>query len=134
MHKWGCRPIRKHRIKTNNIFTIGLPWETEETIEKTTNLAIELDSDYIDFKLAPPFPGTKFFTYAMLNRLCNPHLSFEKEYQEALVRSHKLSKEKITELREIALKKYYSRPKNFIKLLYKFKFDFIKNFFRLNKR
>ena len=103
--------LKKFKIKINNIFSLGLPWETKETIEETKNFAIELDSNYIDFRLVPPYPGTKFFTYAMLNRLCSPNLKFDEEYKKALIKSHKLSKEQITDLKQKAIKQYYLRPK-----------------------
>jgi radical SAM superfamily enzyme YgiQ (UPF0313 family) len=42
-------------------YVIGLPWETEETVEETIKFAIELDSNFISFYTATPLPGTKFF-------------------------------------------------------------------------
>jgi len=48
-------------IQTHLTFTFGLPGETKETIQKTIDFAIELDSDSAQFSLTTPFPGTKYF-------------------------------------------------------------------------
>ncbi|MBD9222787.1 radical SAM protein, partial [bacterium] len=39
--------LKKNKIKIYNYFVIGLPWETEETVEETIKFAIELDSNFI---------------------------------------------------------------------------------------
>lgn len=52
--------LKKNKIKIYNYFVIGLPWETEETVEETIKFAIELDSNFISFYTATPLPGTKF--------------------------------------------------------------------------
>ncbi len=39
-------------------FIYGMPKDTEETMEATTQLALELDPDLANFMLAAPFPGT----------------------------------------------------------------------------
>ena len=39
----------------------GMPQETEETMEKTTRLALELDPDLAHFMLATPYPGTEMY-------------------------------------------------------------------------
>ena len=40
-------------------FIFGMPNETEETMDATIDLALELDPDLANFMLAAPFPGTK---------------------------------------------------------------------------
>lgn len=42
-------------------FTFGLPGETWDTINKTIDLAIELDPDSLQFSIVTPFPGSKYF-------------------------------------------------------------------------
>ncbi len=39
-------------------FIFGMPGDTEESMEKTIQLALELDPDLANFMLAAPFPGT----------------------------------------------------------------------------
>ena len=68
--------LKKNKIKIYNYFVIGLPWETEETVEETIKFAIELDSNFISFYTATPLPGTKYFAYAMMNKLVEDNLDF----------------------------------------------------------
>lgn len=107
--------LKKHKIKIHNCFVIGLPWETEETIEETIRFAIELDSSFVSFYVANPLPGTKFFAYSMINKLITEELDYTNSYCEPIVRAHKLSKERILELRKQAIKRYYLRPEFILK-------------------
>jgi radical SAM superfamily enzyme YgiQ (UPF0313 family) len=111
------RILKKNKIKIYNYFVIGLPWETEKTVEETIKFAIELDSNFISFYTATPLPGTKFFAYAMVNKLVSEPLNFSEAYYIPTVRSHDLSKERIFELHKFAIKRFYLRPKFIIKTL-----------------
>lgn len=48
-------------IRTHLTFTFGLPGETKQTISETINYALELNPTSVQFSLATPFPGTKFY-------------------------------------------------------------------------
>ncbi|NOZ49207.1 MAG: radical SAM protein [Chloroflexi bacterium] len=48
-------------LQTMGFFIFGMPRDTEETMEKTIQLALELDPDLANFMLAAPFPGTKMW-------------------------------------------------------------------------
>jgi anaerobic magnesium-protoporphyrin IX monomethyl ester cyclase len=48
-------------LQTMGFFIYGMPEETEETMEKTTQLALELDPDLANFMLATPYPGTEMY-------------------------------------------------------------------------
>lgn len=109
--------LKKNKIKIYNYFVIGLPWETEKTVEDTINFAIELDSNFISFYTATPLPGTRFFAYAMTNKLIDGQLDFNSAYYMPTVRAHSLSKERIFELHKQAVKRFYLRPKFIIKTL-----------------
>ena len=109
--------LKKNKIKIYNYFVIGLPWETEETVEETVKFAIELDSNFISFYTATPLPGTKFFAYAMTNNLVEGNLDFRSAYYQPVVKSHELSRERIFELHKLAVKRYYLRPEFIIKTL-----------------
>lgn len=109
--------LKKNKIKIYNYFVIGLPWETEKTVEETIEFAKELDSNFISFYTATPLPGTRFFAYAMMNKLIEGELNFESAYYVPSVRSHELTKERIFELHKKAVKSFYLRPKFIIKTL-----------------
>ena len=122
--------LKKNKIKIYNYFVIGLPWETEETVEETIKFAIELDSNFISFYTATPLPGTKYFAYAMLNKLVEGNLDFKSAYYEPVVRSEHLSKERIFELHKQAIKRFYLRPKFILKTLLSLRsFAEFKNYF-----
>ncbi|RME86322.1 MAG: radical SAM protein [Caldilineae bacterium] len=48
-------------LQTMGFFIFGMPRDTEETMEATIRLALELDPDLANFMLAAPFPGTKMW-------------------------------------------------------------------------
>ena len=122
--------LKKNKIKIYNYYVIGLPWETEETVEETIKFAIELDSNFISFYTATPLPGTKYFAYAMLNKLVEGNLDFRSAYYEPVVRSEHLSKERIFELHKQAVKRFYLRPKFILKTLLSLRsFAEVKNYF-----
>ncbi len=109
--------LKKYKIKTKAYYIIGLPWDTEETVQETTEYAIKLDTDDAIFNIGIPFPGTDFFVYGMLNKLFSDKTQFVDIHKNALVRTHKLSKERIVKLRDEAEKKFYYRPKYMLKNL-----------------
>lgn len=122
--------LKKNKIKIYNYFVIGLPWETEKTVEETIKFAIELDSNFISFYTATPLPGTKFFAYALMNKLIDGQMDFNSAYYQPVVRAHDLSKERIFELHKLAIKRFYLRPKFIIKTLLSLRsFTEIRNYF-----
>ena len=48
-------------IKTHLTFAFGLPGETQETIKRTIDYAIELDPDTVQFSIMTPYPGTEYY-------------------------------------------------------------------------
>ncbi len=48
-------------LETMGFFIFGMPEETEESMEKTIQLALELDPDLANFMIAAPFPGTRLY-------------------------------------------------------------------------
>lgn len=48
-------------LQTMGFFIYGMPGETEETMERTTRFALELDPDLANFMIATPYPGTELW-------------------------------------------------------------------------
>ena len=48
-------------LQTMGFFIFGMPGDTEESMEKTIRLALELDPKLANFMLAAPFPGTVMY-------------------------------------------------------------------------
>lgn len=51
-------------LETIGFFIIGLPGETEETMERTIQFAIELDPMIANFSMLTPYPGTAVYEIA----------------------------------------------------------------------
>lgn len=123
--------LKNNKIKIYNYFVIGLPWETEKTVEETIKFAIELDSNFISFYTAVPLPGTRFFAYALLNKLIDENLDYSNAYYVPSIRSHELSKERIFELHKQAVKRFYLRPRFILKTIFSLRsFTEFKNYFK----
>ena len=122
--------FKKAKIRIYNYFVIGLPWETEETVEETIRFAIELDSDFISFYTATPLPGSRFYDYAKEHNLFDKSTSFENAYFYPAVNTHSLSKERVFELHKSAIRRFYLRPLYILKMLSRIRsFEEVKNYF-----
>lgn len=122
--------FKKAKIRIYNYFVIGLPWETEETVEETIKFAIELNSDFISFYTATPLPGSRFYVYALEHNLFDKETSFENAYYYPAVNTHNLSRERVFELHKSAIKRFYLRPLYILKMLSRIRsFAEIKNYF-----
>jgi len=78
------RWAREAGLETMGFFIYGMPEETEETMEKTTLLALELDPDLAHFMLATPYPGTEM--YNVIRKYGNV---FAHEWQDYAIQSDK---------------------------------------------
>ena len=59
--KEAVRLTKKAGITTTGFFIFGLLGDTKESMEKTLNLAKELDLDLASFTIATPYPGTRLW-------------------------------------------------------------------------
>lgn len=107
--------FKQAKIRIYNYFVIGLPWETEETVEETIKFAIELNSDFISFYTATPLPGSRFYDYAKEHNLFDKETSFESAYFYPAVNTHYLTKERVFELHKSAIKKILFKTFVYIK-------------------
>lgn len=122
--------FKQAKIRIYNYFVIGLPWETEETVEETIRFAIELNSDFISFYTATPLPGSRFYDYAKDHNLFDKETSFESAYFYPAVNTHYLTKERVFELHKLAIKRFYLRPLYILKMLSRIRsFAEIRNYF-----
>jgi radical SAM superfamily enzyme YgiQ (UPF0313 family) len=68
---------KKAGIKNWGYFIIGLPGETEETIQETIDLSKKLPLDIALFHIAAPYPGTPFYFDVMENGWFRPGTRWE---------------------------------------------------------
>ncbi|OQB21972.1 MAG: Ribosomal protein S12 methylthiotransferase RimO [candidate division BRC1 bacterium ADurb.Bin183] len=104
----AVRCARAAGLCTHAFFIIGLPWETRETLQETLIFARELDTDFFDFNIAYPLPGTEYYEIAIRDGLINPDASGS--YAQAAARTYTLSGEELTQWRRRALLSLYLRP------------------------
>ena len=57
----AARWAKEAGIQVKGYFMLGLPGDTEETMQQTIDLAVELDLDEAMFSLTTPFPGTRLW-------------------------------------------------------------------------
>ena len=60
----AVRMAKEAGMKTAAHFVLGLPGETPRTVEKTIELALELDPEIAQFYCAVPFPGSPLYELA----------------------------------------------------------------------
>ena len=106
--------IKKYKIQIYAYYVLGLPWETKETIEQTYKLAKELNTEFASFYTAAALQGTKFYDYAIKNRL--GEINYEKPYYFPSVKSYTLSADEIYEYNKKFNKEYYLRPRYILKM------------------
>jgi radical SAM superfamily enzyme YgiQ (UPF0313 family) len=61
MVRQAFRWSKRAGLQTMGFFIFGMPGETEASMEKTIQLALELDPDLAHFMMASPFPGTEMW-------------------------------------------------------------------------
>jgi len=59
------RLAKKHGLRINSSFVLGLPGETRETALESFRFALELDPDYAMFSVLAPVVGSKLFARAV---------------------------------------------------------------------
>jgi hopanoid biosynthesis associated radical SAM protein HpnJ len=105
---------RKLGIVIHGTFILGLPGETQATIEKTIEFAKEINPYTIQVSLAAPYPGTALYKQAVaegwLQESDTHHLVNEKGVQLAAISYPHLSKEEIFHSMEVFYKRFYFRP------------------------
>ncbi len=57
----SVKAAKAHGVKIHLTFMFGLPGETLDTMQRTLDLAYELDPDSAQFTIAVPFPGSRFY-------------------------------------------------------------------------
>jgi radical SAM superfamily enzyme YgiQ (UPF0313 family) len=100
---------------------LGLPVETQQTIENTIRFAQELDVFSIQVSLAAPYPGTELFDMARQNgwfvKRDKTDLVEQDGFQQSALEYPGLSKDKIFEEVDRFYRAYYLRPKPILRII-----------------
>ena len=104
---------KKAGIKIHACYMVGNRGETKETMNDTLKLALELNTDTVQFYPLLPFPGTEAYMWAKFNGYI--HGSYSDYVKEdgtinSLLELPGLSGEEMVKFCDDARKKYYLRP------------------------
>jgi len=76
------RWARAAKLETMGFFIFGMPGETEQTMDETIALALELDPDLANFMIAAPYPGT-----ALWDKVKREGTLFAKDWADVAIQS-----------------------------------------------
>lgn len=97
-------------IRVSTPFIFGAPGETFEDGLKTIDFAVELDADFANFHSLTPFPGTPLHDNIEKFGTVSDNLS-NRTYQSAAFVPYTMTRDEILKLRQIAFRRFYTRPK-----------------------
>ena len=103
--------VRKADINIGGNFIFGLPSDTEETMQETFDLAVELNCEYANFFIPMAYPGTELHILAKKNKTELPEKWEQYGFfaPDALPLANKnLTAEQILKFRDEAFKTYFS--------------------------
>lgn len=103
-------------LKVFTPFLFGIPGETFEEGLRTIEFACELNPDTANFHSITPFPGTELHDNVEKYGNVSGDLT-EYTYQGIAFVPHTMSREEIAKLRQVAFKRFYSRPRFLINRL-----------------
>lgn len=129
--------VKKAGLKLMCDFMIGLPGDTEETVNQTIEFAKELNPDLAFFSITTPFPGTTLYEdYRKLDRLKEGYIWQNMSLHEKTdFSTPDLTSRELRDLYSKAHHSYYLRPAYFwqtIKWIIKNPHE-VKNFYSLAK-
>jgi len=105
----AVRAAKEVGLTVSMPFVFGLPGETFADGLKTIEFALELDPDLANFHCLTPFPGTHLHeNYAKYGTISRDLRDYT--YQGAAFVPHTMTREQIHALRQLAFRRFYSRP------------------------
>ncbi len=114
----AVRAAKAAGLTVQTPFMFGIPGETYEEALQTIDFAIDLDPDIANFHAITPFPGTDLYDNVDEYGHLEGELS-DFTYQGAAFVPHTMTRAQIQELRQLAFKRFYSRPSYMFKRLLK---------------
>ena len=112
----AVRNAKKAGLTVFTPFLFGIPGQTYEDGLQSINFACRLDPDVANFHALTPFPGTDLYDNAAQYGAVSANLQ-EYTYQGSAFVPNTLTRRQIAELRQLAFKKFYSRPRFLLKRL-----------------
>jgi radical SAM superfamily enzyme YgiQ (UPF0313 family) len=106
------RNMREAGIRSFAFFIFGYPGETAQTMDQTTEYAIELDPDFANFYPAVPYPGTALYTKCERDGLLGPAADdwSRMEYSYYLLQGNGLDETVVMQAINRAKRRFFLRP------------------------
>jgi len=105
-------------LRVSTPFMFGIPGETYEDGLKTIEFATELNPDLANFHALTPFPGTDLYDNAAKYGTISRDLR-DYTYQGAAFVPYSMTREQIHALRQLAFRRFYSRPGFLVRQLFR---------------
>lgn len=110
---------KKTGIRILAHYILGLPGDNVESVRKTIQLAIELDTEFASFNIAMPRMGTNFRRDAIERGLIGEDLAtLDNSISQPVYETAELSREKLWMLRNEAIRRYHMRLSFILKRLF----------------
>lgn len=78
-----CEACHKLGVRTNGYFVVGMPGETEDSLERSLDFCLTLPLDGLGVFVATPFPGTRMFDECTAKGYIDPHKILATYYDAA---------------------------------------------------
>jgi anaerobic magnesium-protoporphyrin IX monomethyl ester cyclase len=102
---------RRHGLRTVGTFIIGLPEETESSLQRTLDLAIELEMDFLSLNMAVPRFGTPFRAQALALGLADrDDLVMDQGGADAFLPTQTLDRGRMLAMKKAMVRRFYLRP------------------------
>jgi len=111
--KETVRRIKMIGLEVYGYFILGLPYETEKTIQETIKFSRDLDFDYAQFSILTPLPGTKVWAIMKegkaLNYLGKDWTDFKRYSKDIFIELEHVSREKLQKYYRKSYRSFYFR-------------------------
>jgi len=115
------KACHKAGVVIHGTFILGLPIETQQSMENTIRFAMELDVFSIQVSLAAPYPGTELYDMARQNgwfsKKDKTDIVHEDGFQQSALEYPGLDKNEIFEAVDRFYRTYYLRPKPILRII-----------------
>lgn len=106
----AVRDAKSAGLRVFTPFLFGIPGQSREDALKSIEFACEIDPDVANFHALTPFPGTELHDNLARYGTASEKLE-EYTYQGAAFVPFTMSRDEISTLRQIAFRRFYSRPR-----------------------
>lgn len=106
----GFQTAKYAGLRTVGTFILGLPEETDASLERTLQFALELELDFLSLNVAVPRPGTAFRSRALELGLCTLEDLVMDQGGGGLLPSKTLNAAEVIRLKRRFNRRFYLRP------------------------